>query len=165
MQYEDLSGNPNKLLSVTGYTAEEFGYLLPHSACRCEEKLKTCTLTGKERVKRKHSGYRNSPLPRAEDNLLFILIYSKQGMTREAHASLSGMYQSDADKRIHFLHNILNLTLKDIGGLPFRDSDSLNPGKEESHIFLHDGTERPVVRPKDPDEQREHFIGKKNSIR
>lgn len=165
MRYEDLSGKPNKLPAMTGYTAEKSEALLPHSACRYEEKLKTCTLTGKKRVKRKHSGYRNSPLPRTEDNLLSIPVYPKQGMTQEAHAPLSGMYQSDANERIHFLHNILNLTLKDSGELPARDSDFLNPEKEESHIFLHDGTERPVVRPENPDEQREHFSGKKNSIR
>jgi len=161
MKYRDLSGNPGRLLSMTGYTAEEFEALLPHFACRYEEKLETDTLTGKRRVKRKHSSYKNSPLPCAEDNLLFISVYLKQGMTQEAHASLFGMYQSDANKRIHFLHNILNLTLKDPGELPARDTDSLNCEQEESQVFLHDGTERAVVRPKNRDDQKTYYSGKK----
>jgi len=164
MKSEEFSGNPKKFPAMTGYTVEEFGALLPHFGRRYEEKLKTETLTGKRRVKRKHIGYKNSPLPTVEDNLLFILICLKQGMTQEAHASLFGMYQSDADRRIHFLHTVPNQTSGDNGGLPARSPDSLNLREEESHVFPHDGTERAVVRPENRDERKKYHSGKKNSI-
>ncbi len=70
-----------RFLAMTGYTVKELENLLPHFKIRLEEELITKTLAGKPRLKRKHSLYKNSPLPDTENNLLFILIYLKQGTT------------------------------------------------------------------------------------
>ena len=83
-------------------------------------------------------------------------------MAQEAPAAQSGMYQSDANKRIHFLHPVLNKALESAGELPVRDSESFDWSrrwKEEN--FLHDGTERPIVRYEDKDGQKMYFSGKK----
>ena len=160
MNYEELSKKPKQFLAMTGYTRMEFENLLPHFKIQFEDELKTKTLTGKSRVKRKHTQYKNSPLPAVEDNLLFIIIYLKQGVTQEALASQFDMHQPDVNKRIHFLHPILNRALKALGELPVRNAESFNI-KDEKQFFLHDGTERPIVRPKDKDEQKLYFSGKK----
>jgi hypothetical protein len=161
MNYKKLSENPKQFLAMTGYTVREFDNLLPHFKIRFDEELKTKTLTGKTRVKRRHTEYKNSPLPGVEDNLLFILIYLKQGITQEALAAQFGIHQPDANKRIHFLHPILNRTLESVGELPARNAEFPNLEDKKKKIFLHDGTERPIVRPKNRDEQKLYFSGKK----
>jgi len=163
MQYDKLTANPKQFLALTGHTIEEFDNLLPHFKKRFDEALETMTLTGKPRVKRKHAAYKNSPLPTAEDNLLFILTYLKQGMTQENLAAQFGMRQPDANKRIHFLHPILNKALDDLNELPERKAENLDLEDKDEKFFLHDGSERPIVRPKDNEKQKLHFSGKKKT--
>lgn len=162
MNYNKLVKNPKQFLALTGYTREEFENLLSYFKKTLDEELKTKTLTGKPRMKRKHSEYKNSPLPTAADNLLFILIYLKQGMTQEVLASQFGMHQPDANMRIHFLHPILNKTLDDLKELPERKAEYLDLEEDEGEkYFLHDGAERPINRPKDNEMQKLYFSGKK----
>ena len=161
MNYRNLSKNPKQFLAMTGYTVKEFENLLPHFKKVFEEELKTKTLTGKPRMKRQYAEYKNSPLSGAEGNLLFILVYLKTGMLQEALATLFGIHQPDANKRIHFLHPILNRTLREIGELPVREAEQLNPDREKKKDFLQDGTERPIVRPKNKDEQKLYYSGRK----
>ena len=137
MKYEKLSKNPKQFLAMTGYTTEEFDSLLLCFAVRFTDELKRKTLTGNRRAGRGYSGYKNSPPPEPHDNLLFILIYLKQGMTREALASLSGMHQPDADRRIHFPHPLLDRVLKDSGELPVREARLLDLENGKQNIFLH----------------------------
>lgn len=161
MKYEKLSKNPKQFLAMTGYTSEEFDSLLPYFEIRFADKLKRKTLTGNRRTGRGYGEYKSSPLSGSPGNLLFIPVYLKQGMTQENLASLFGMHQPDANRRIHFLHPLLKGALKDSGELPVRDAERLDFENEKQNIFLHDGTERPVVRPKDNDKQRQYFSGKK----
>jgi hypothetical protein len=88
VSYNELSANSSKFLAMTGYTIEEFQALLPHFQAQFEKFVETQTLERKPRTRRKHSTYKNSPLPTMEDKLLFILIYLKQGTTQEMHATL-----------------------------------------------------------------------------
>jgi hypothetical protein len=159
--YDELSTNPSKFLAMTGYTAEEFQALLPHFQAEFENFVETQTLERKPRTRRKHSTYKNSSLPTMEDKLLFILIYLKQGTTQEMHATLFGMHQPDANRWIHVLHALLNQALAAQGKLPVRDAAAFVPEKEELAIDFHDGTERPIPRPKDTDRQKEYYSGKK----
>ncbi len=159
--YKGLSKYPRKFLAMTGYTVEEFQALLPHFRIRFEKRVETHTPKGKLRIKRRYSVYKNSPLPTIEDKLLFILIYLKQGATQEMHASLFGLHQSDANVWIHFLHPILNQALADLGELPAREAETLNLEEEPEFYFFHDGTERPICRPKDQEAQKQHYSGKK----
>lgn len=161
MNCSNLSENPKKFPAMTGYAVKEFENLFPHFKRMSEEELRTKTLTGKPRMQRQHVAYKNSPLPSIEDNLLFILVYLKTGTTQETFATLFGMHQPDANKRIHFLHPILNRALKEIGELPVRDAALLNFDDEKKKNFLQDGTERPIVRPKNKEEQKLFHSGKK----
>ena len=131
--------------------------------------MKVKTIDDKLRLQRRYADYRNSPLPTIEDKLLFILVYLKQGTIQEVHASLFGMHQPDANQWIHLLHPILNQTLSVLSELPVRKADDLNltagENLEEGNVvvYFHDGTERPVPRPKDQEAQKQYYSGKKNS--
>jgi hypothetical protein len=162
--YSELSQNPSKFLALTGYTLEEFQALLPHFRSQFEDYVKAKTLDGKARLKRRYTDYQNSPLPSIEDKLLFILIYLKQGTTQEMHATLFGMHQPDANQWIHLLHPILNQTLASLGELPARDAEALDLEEGDLEVYFHDGTERPIPRPKDQEAQKQYYSGKKNNI-
>jgi hypothetical protein len=159
--YSELSKHLDKFLAMTGYTVEEFQALLPHFQAEFEEYVDTHTLDGKTRTQRRYSDYQNSPLPTIEDRLLFILVYLKQGTTQEVHATLFGMYQPDANLWIHTLHLLLNQALAALGELPERDAAAFEPTEDDLEIYFHDGTERPIPRPKDPEAQKTYYSGKK----
>ncbi len=161
VSYNKLSQNRRKFLAMTGYTVEEFQALLPHFQVQFENCVETQTLKGKPRTKRHYSTYKNSPLPTIEDKLLFILIYLKQGTTQEMHATLFGMHQPDANVWIHLLHRILNQTLAALGELPVREAEDFNPEEDQERCFFHDGTERPIPRPRDKEAQKKYYSGKK----
>ncbi len=75
VSYSKLSESPTRFLAMTGYTVIEFQALLPEFQAQFEDYVKTATLDGKKRIKRRYSTYANSPLPTIEDKLLFILVY------------------------------------------------------------------------------------------
>jgi hypothetical protein len=159
--YRTLRKNKRKFLALTGYTDEEFQALLPDFAEQFEQYVAQYTLSGQERQHRRYSEYRNSALPTLEDKLLFILIYLKQGATQEMHATLFGMHQPDANRWIHVLHPLLNQALAALGELPPRPPDTLALAEADAVLYFHDGTERPIVRPTDPDNQTLFYSGKK----
>ena len=159
--YNELAAKPRKFLAMTGYTIEEFQALLSHFQAQFEKFIEMQTLERKPRTKRKHSAYKNSPLPTIEDKLLFILIYLKQGATQEMHGTLFDMHQPDANRWIHLLHPCLNQALAALDALPVRDAEAFVPEEEELAIYFHDGTERPIPRPKDKELQKEYYSGKK----
>ncbi len=168
LRYQELSNHPRKFLAMTGYTVEEFEALLPHFRVEFERHVAVYRLDGKKRTKRRYSEYKNSPLPTLADKLLFILIYLKQGSLQEAQASLFRIHQPDANKWIHLLHVLLNRALAALGELPAREAaeleQRLEPRAEDDPkalVFFHDGTERPVVRPKDKTLQKLYYSGKK----
>ncbi len=159
--YNELSQNPVKFLAMTGHPVEEFQALLPHFQAQFETYVKTHTLEGKPRIKRQYSDYITACLPTIEDKLVFILIYVKQGATQEMHATLFGMHQPDANVWIHLLHPLLNQALAALGEIPARQADDLELDEDDLGIYFHDGTERPIPRPTDPDEQKKYYSGKK----
>ena len=154
INYTELSRNSSQFLALTGYTVEEFQALLPYFQVQFEKYVETSTLDGKPRGKRQYADYQNSPLPTSADKLLFILIYLKQGETQVLHAILFDMHQPDANVWIHCLHPILNRTLADLGELPERDAAAFKPSAEDDAFYFHDGTERPIPRPTDAEQQK-----------
>lgn len=164
IRYTELSKYSRKFLAMTGYTVEEFKALLPHFQAQFEAYVAQYTLDGRARTKRRYSEYKNSPLPTIEDKLLFILIYLKQGTLQETHATLFGMHQPDANQWIHLLHPLLNQALAALGALPSREVETFQPVEGQT-LYFHDGTERPIVRPKAPEAQKAYYSGKKATYR
>lgn len=167
IRYENLSKYKRKFLAMTGYTVEEFEALLPQFQQEFEDYVALYCLDGKKRKKRKYVEYKNSPLPTIADKLLFILNYLKQGSLQEEHATLFQMHQPDANRWIHFLHQLLKQALASLGELPARTAAELakrlaaEKNFDLLKLFFHDGTERPIVRPKDEEQQKLYYSGKK----
>jgi hypothetical protein len=95
-----------------------------------------------------------------EDKLLFLLIYLKTMPLQETHGQLFGMRQSQVNPWMHLLVPIVNHALADCGELPARQMEALDMSEDQTKLFFHDGTERAINRPKDPQEQKLSYSGK-----
>ena len=74
--------------------------------------------------------------------------------------TLFGISQPKTNIWIHFLSPILKSALAKLGAVPARSMEELEI-EGESQTFLHDDTERPIQRPKDEEQQKEFYSGKK----
>ena len=146
-------------------------------------------MDGKPRTARRFTVYKNCPLPTPEDRLLFILVYLKTYALQVVHGRLFGMVQGKANQWIHVLLPVLLAALRTLGDAPARSLSALaqrlgiseadrryrgrpagggippcspHPSRRAGlPPFAHDGTERRIVRPQDPAEQKESYSGKK----
>lgn len=160
-QYKTYAEKPTEFLALTGYTHQEFEALLPHFGKNYYDWMKTHRLDGKPRGKRKYSDYKNSPLPTMADKLFFILHFLKTNNLQQVQGAMFGISQPKANVWVHCLHPILNQTLAELGELPARQMAAINFATDEETIYFHDGTERPIPRPSDPEQQRHYYSGKK----
>jgi hypothetical protein len=162
-QYQEYVNKPTEFLALTGYTREEVETLLPHFDKCYTEWISTHRLDGKPRGKRKYSVYKNSPLPTMADKLFFILHFLKTNNLQQVQGAMFGISQPKANVWIHCLHPILNRTLAELGELPARDMTQMIFDADEDTIYFHDGTERSIPRPRDPEQQRLYYSGKKTT--
>jgi hypothetical protein len=162
-KYKEYAQKPTEFLALTGYTRQEFDALLPHFGKNYYEWMKQYRLDGKPRGKRKYSDYKNSPLPTIEEKLFFILHYLKTNNLQSVQGALFGMSQPKANVWIHCLHPILNQTLAELGELPARQMKDMVLAENEDTLYFHDGTERPIPRPGEPEQQRLYYSGKKTT--
>lgn len=132
MRYETLKDKPKQLLSLTGFTPEEFSALLPAFSNRFSVFVETKTLEGKDRKKRQYTVYKNSCFSSHEDMLLFILIYLRKAMTQDVLGAVFGIDQPVANKWIHLLLPIVNDALGDLGELPARKPSASEVSDEVS---------------------------------
>ena len=106
---------------------------------------------------------KNSPLPTMEDKLFFILHYLKTNNLQTVQGTLFGMSQPKANVWIHCLHSVLNQTLAGLGELPARQMTEMTFTEDEDTIYFHDGTERPIQRPCNSEQQQFYYSGKKTT--
>jgi len=165
MQYQDYVTKPTAFLALTGYTHAEFAALLPHFEQCFYARMATHRLDGQLRGKRKYSDYQNSPLPTSADKLFFILSYLKTHNLQEVHGALFGISQPKANLWIHCLHPLVNQALAAVDALPAREMPAELFADDDTTLYFHDGTERAIQRPSDPEQQREYYSGKKNATR
>jgi hypothetical protein len=156
----ELIHNPCRFLALTGYTVDEFRALLSFFRVRFQAYVAHFTLEGKPRQNRTYSTYKNSTFPTMEDMLLFILHYMKTYPIQQTQAQLFGIQQSQANQWIHLLLPLVKQALADCGELPARKNEEMNLDEDKAGLFVHDGTERPINRPQDPEEQRLYYSGK-----
>lgn len=162
-KYQEYVEKPTEFLALTGYTHQEFEALLPHFGHCYYEWMKSHRLDGRPRGRRQYSDHKNSPLPTLEDKLFFILHYLKTNNLQTVQGALFWISQPKANVWIHCLQPILNRTLAELGELPVRQMEPLAIDDTEPHLFFHDGTERPIPRPTEPEQQRFYYSGKKNN--
>jgi len=75
-------------------------------------------------------------------------------------AALFGISQPKANQWIHGLLPVLRTTLALRNELPARTLLNLSVQLKGQSLFFHDGTERPILRPLDPEQQRLYYSGK-----
>jgi hypothetical protein len=120
LRYQSEKDKTNRILDLTSLTVEEFEQLVEPFERAFVRHMQHWTMEGKPRTARAYTPYANSPLPTAEDRLLFILSYLKVAALQVAHGALFGMSQSNANKWIHILLLVLHQTLNDLGDAPAR---------------------------------------------
>lgn len=161
--YAKIAKNPKLFQSLTGLSTSAFAQLLPafekayetDLRCRDEQKAKA--------RQRQRGGGRHSTIPEMADKLVFILVYFRLYPVQGLQGFLFDLSQPQANDWIHRLTPILNEALGYEQQLPARRAKDIEallevcPGLE----FMIDGTERPIRRPKDDEQQRAKYSGKK----
>lgn len=158
--FETAKLEDKTFLSLTSLTVSEFEKLLvPFS--------KSCSEIFNETTRDSRLGGRPPALAKMEDRLFFILFYLKTYPLQEVIAYAFGMSQGTANVLIHQLSHALKITLNDMGHVPARiTSDMLKKLESEMpQAYVIDGTERPIVRPSNPDYQKLLYSGKKKTYR
>lgn len=116
------------------------------------------------RRQRALGGGRKARLRTAQDKLFYILLYFKCYPTFDLAGLLFDLDRAQAHHWMHRLQPILEAALNQKMVLPERKLTNIEefvkrfPGVERVMI---DGTERPIARPQDPEQQKLNYSGKK----
>lgn len=151
--------NQDRLLrALTGLNRKAFDDLLETFSSLYEQ-----TRSSQPR-RRAIGGGRKARLLRTQEKLFFILFYFKCYPTFDLAGIIFALHRSQAHEWMHRLQPILEETLGEKMVLPERKLTSVEefaahfPGVERVMI---DGTERPIQRPKDTQQQTQNYSGKK----
>jgi Helix-turn-helix of DDE superfamily endonuclease len=118
--------------------------------------------------RRKPGGGCKGKLPTLADKLLLVLYYYKTYPTFDVLGTQFAMARSKANENLHKLSPILYDTLVSLDLMPYREfatPEELKAALQGVDHLLIDATERAYHRSQDDAKQREHYSGKKNSIR
>ena len=166
MSYALVSKRPALLHRLTGLTNPEFERLLDKFSSHYSIMILRPRITASDR-KRKPGAGQKGALPEIADKLLFILSYVRIYPLLIIQGVLFGMAESKACKWTGILLPVLDMALESAHVRPKRARGrSLEeviaefPELVELGI-LTDGVERPVRRPKNKDDQKDQYSGKK----
>jgi hypothetical protein len=120
LRYTSERDKANQILNLTSLTVEQFEQLVNPFEQAFVRHMREWTMEGKPRTARAYTVYANSPLPTAEDRLLFVLSYLKVAALQVAHGAAFGMTQPNANKWLHILLVVLHQTLRELGDAPAR---------------------------------------------
>ena len=159
-----------QMKALTGLSPAQFDDLLPvfkdiygvMQQKRYEEGVESGTR------RRKPGGGTKGKLPTITDKLLFVLYYYKTYPTFDVLGTQFEMARSKAHENLHKLSPILYDTLVHLDLMPYRElttPEELKTALQGGDRLLIDATERAYHRSQDDAKQREHYSGKKNSIR
>jgi hypothetical protein len=118
--------------------------------------------------RRKPGGGAKGNLPTMAEKLRFVLYYYKTYPTFDVLGQQFEMARSKANEHLHKLSPMLYDTLVHLELMPYREfatPEDLKAALQGVDHLLIDATERAYHRPTDGTKQREHYSGKKNSIR
>ncbi len=146
------------LRAMTGLNRKAFDAILPIFSAAYEE-----TLLQQSRS-RAIGGGRKARLRHPQDKLFYILLYFKCYPTFDLAGLLFDIDRAQAHYWMHRLQPIVEAALGKKMALPERKLSSIEefiarfPDVERVMI---DGTERPIQRPKNPEQQKQNYSGKK----
>jgi len=118
--------------------------------------------------RRKPGGGSKGKLPTMAEKLQFVLYYYNTYPTFDVLGTQFEMARSKAHENLHKLSPILYDTLVHLELMPYRElatPEDLQAALQGMDRLLIDATERAYHRSTDDTKQREHYSGKKNSIR
>lgn len=164
--YAELKNKPKEFLAATGLKVDEFERLLLAFTAEYEGQYPADkTMKGQPRQRQRGGGVKGV-LAEMEDKLLFILMYQKTYPLQTMHGLQFGLSQPQVNEWVHRLMPVLRHALSRLGLTPVRDpqAGANDPLVNEAGAdLLIDGTERRRQRPKDAQQQRESYSGKKKS--
>lgn len=150
--------------SVTGCSKNEFYKLLAHFIVAYEDMKWDTYIENEEHRKRKPGGGCHGKLPDYESKLYFILYFFKNYPTFDVLGVNFDMSGSKAWENVQKLYPVLEATLQQLDVCPARKffdiEEFQNFIEGEEDIFI-DATVRTHYRPKDYEQQKEYYDGKK----
>lgn len=166
LSYRKVAKRAALLQRLTGLNVKEFETLLEAFGEQYDQQVIQPRVKAPGR-KRRTGGGQKGALKDPVDKLLFILVYTKIYPLLFIQGMLFGMAESKACKWVGILLPVLDAAMEEIHVRPKRARGrSLEaiiaefPELKELGV-LTDGTERPMRRPKDDEEQKKHYSGKK----
>lgn len=164
LSYPKVQNKPRVLQSLTGLSVSEFEQLWVSFERAWQDYLEQHHIQAPRA--RRYGGGRKAQLQDSRDKLLFILVYFRLYPTQEVQGFLFGIGQPQAHEWVHKLTLILNQALGYEQQLPDRSPWRLERVLKEcvGLELIIDGTERRIPRPKDKDERKQHYSGKKKTF-
>ena len=159
-----------QMKALTGVSQTQFDFLLPAFSHIYEETQKQRYEEGVKAGKRsrKPGAGIKGKLPTMADKLLFVLYYYKTYPTFDVLGAQFDMVRSKANENLHKLSPILYDTLVELDLMPYREMETPEALREALtgvDQLIIDATERACRRSQDNATQREHYSGKKKTIR
>jgi hypothetical protein len=166
LTYTGLKDHPTNFLAATGLTVAEFEQLLPaYRVAYAKRYPAQLTAKGKKRQRRVGGGSKGV-LQTDADRMLFILVYLKTNPLQVMHGLQFDLSQAQANYWIHRLLPVVHEALDALALLPERDGKQVATSKlaqEGLPDLALDGTERRRERPKDSEQQKSNYSGKKKT--
>jgi len=166
LSYTQLVKRPVLLQRLTGLNGKEFESLLEAFSNQYDQQVIQPRVKDPGR-QRAAGGGQKGAMPEIADKLLFILVYTKIYPLLIVQGMFFGIAESKACTWVGTLLPVLDAVMGEIHVRPKRATGrSLEEIIEEFPELkelgvLTDGTERPIRRPKDDEQQKEHYSGKK----
>ena len=166
LKYTEVVKRPALFQRLTGLNVKEFESLLDSFSTQYDQQVIQPRVKAPDR-QRAAGGGQKGAIPEVADKLLFILVYTRIYPLLFVQGMFFGMAESKACKWVGILLPLLDAALGQSHMRPKRaKGHSLEEIIEEFPELkelgvLTDGTERPIRRPKDDIEQKEHYSGKK----
>ena len=159
-----------QMKALTGLSQAQFDHLLPifsdiYQATQ-QKAYEDGVKSGTRR--RQPGGGAKGTLPTMADKLQFVLYYYKTYPTFDVLGQQFEMARSKANEHLHKLSPMLYDTLVHLDLMPYRElatPEDVKAALQGVDRLLIDATERAYHRLTDDVKQREHYSGKKNSIR
>jgi len=159
-----------QLKALTGLSQAQVDHLLPVFSevytAQQQQKYETGVASGVRT--RKPGGGAKGKLLTILDKLLFVLYYYKTYPTFDVLGTQFAMVRSKAHENLHKLSPVLHKTLVRLEMMPHREfttPDEFKSALKGADRLIIDATERAYRRSQDDAKQREHYSGKKKSIR
>jgi hypothetical protein len=159
-----------QMKALTGVAQAQFDFLLPvfsHVYQEAKQKRYEDGVTAGTRSRKPGAGIKGK-LPTMADKLKFVLYYYKTYPTFDVLGAQFDMVRSKANENLHQLSPILYDTLVQLELMPYREletPEALRQALEGVDQLIIDATERVCRRSQDDATQREHYSGKKKTIR